>query len=286
MPDVLQLIKHVSRDKRVQPYIVEKDYAISYLLAAIASTNGLGNNIVLKGGTALRKLYFPGYRFSEDLDYSTCLPGTIEGLDDLTRSMVARLNLMMNERGPFRVHLEPLVLRQSHPGDQRAYVIHVQFPGQRQPLCRLKVEVTVDEPIVAPTENRPVIHEFAEPFAASVTAYSLAEITAEKLRALLQSRDRLRKRGWGASRVCRDYYDLWNLLRSPEISSPKLIALVDQKCKIRNVSYASPGDFISGDLLNVANSEWDQQLVPFVPNAPPAAELLPQVGSLILSIWK
>jgi predicted nucleotidyltransferase component of viral defense system len=42
--------------------------------------------------------------------------------------------------------------------------------------------------------------------------YPLAEIVAEKLRALLQSRQRLQARGWGASRVCRDYYDLWKVL--------------------------------------------------------------------------
>jgi predicted nucleotidyltransferase component of viral defense system len=71
MSNVPQLIRNVARNKKVQQYIVEKDYALSYLLAAIATTDGLGENLVLKGGTALKKLYFPDYRFSEDLDYST-----------------------------------------------------------------------------------------------------------------------------------------------------------------------------------------------------------------------
>ena len=71
MANVTQIIRNVARDQKVQQYIVEKDYTLSYLLAAIASTDGLGENLVLKGGTALRKLYFSEYRFSEDLDYST-----------------------------------------------------------------------------------------------------------------------------------------------------------------------------------------------------------------------
>ena len=71
MPNVTQIIRNTARNQKVQQYIVEKDYALSYLLAAIASTDGLGENLVLKGGTALRKLYFSEYRFSEDLDYST-----------------------------------------------------------------------------------------------------------------------------------------------------------------------------------------------------------------------
>ena len=60
----------------------------------------------------------------------------------------------LNERGPFQVRYEPLVLKLPHTGDQIAYIVRVQFPEQRQPLCRLKVEITVDEPILAPAENR------------------------------------------------------------------------------------------------------------------------------------
>ena len=83
MPNVPQLIRTVTRQKRVQQYIVEKDYALSYLLAAIVQTDGLGENLVLKGGTAIKKLYFADYRFSEDLDYSTRVMGPIEQIDQL-----------------------------------------------------------------------------------------------------------------------------------------------------------------------------------------------------------
>lgn len=193
MPSVPQIIRSVAREKHVQQYIVEKDYALSYLLDAFVQTDGLGENLVLKGGTGLKKLYFADYRFSEDFE---------ESMD---------------------VH---------------------------------------------------------------VPVYSLMEIAAEKLRALLQSKARLRDRGWGASRVCRDYYDLWHLLQIPEVKSPDLIPLLDQKCIVRDVGYISPDDFISEELLAVAHTEWAQQLLPFVPDAPQAAELLAQVKSSILSIWE
>lgn len=81
--------------------------------------------------------------------------------------------------------------------------MRVQFPEQRQPLCRLKVEITVDEPILSPVEIHPVLHGFAEEMNASVPVYSLPEITAEKLRALLQSKARLHERGWGATCLSR-----------------------------------------------------------------------------------
>lgn len=286
MPTVHQLIRSVTQKTKVQQYIVEKDYALNYLLAAIASTDGLGDNLVLKGGTAIKKLYFADYRFSEDLDYSTRVVGPVQQIDAAMETVVRSMSEMLNERGPFQVELEPLLLKQPHPGDQIACLVRVRFPEQRQAMCRLKVEITVDEPILTPVEIRPVLHGFAEDMDVRIPVYSLSEITVEKLRALLQSKARLHERGWGASRVCRDYYDLWNLLQIPGLKSPDLIPLLTQKCVVRDVTYESPNDFISQDLLAVANAEWAQQLLPFVPDAPPAEELLPQVQSFILSIWE
>ena len=71
MATVQQLLRKQADLHGVQFWIIEKVYALSYLLKAISMTEGLGDALVLKGGTALRKLYFRDYRFSEDLDYST-----------------------------------------------------------------------------------------------------------------------------------------------------------------------------------------------------------------------
>ncbi len=81
MPNVTQIIQSVTQSIKVEQYIVEKDYALSYLLAAIKATDGLGEELILKGGTALKKLYFADYRFSEDLDYSTRVIGSIKQID-------------------------------------------------------------------------------------------------------------------------------------------------------------------------------------------------------------
>lgn len=285
MTSVPQIIRSVTREKHIQQSIVEKDYALSYLLAAIFKTEGLGENLVVKGGSALKKLYFGDYRFSEDLDYSTRVIGQVKKIEDLMDSVVNNMEELLNEHGLFRVELEPMVLKHPHPGEQKAFLVRVQFPEQRQALCRLKMEITVDEPILTPVNICPVLHGFSETFNVRIPVYSLVEITVEKLRALLQSKARLKERGWGASRVCRDYYDLWHLLQVPGIKSPELLPLLAQKCAIRAVTYSSPQDFISEDLLSIARSEWSQQLLPFVPKAPPVTELLPQVVSFIISLW-
>jgi predicted nucleotidyltransferase component of viral defense system len=47
------------------------DNALSYMLAGIAAVPPLRELVVFKGGTALRKCYFAGYRLSLDLDFSS-----------------------------------------------------------------------------------------------------------------------------------------------------------------------------------------------------------------------
>lgn len=60
----------VVRGAGVPHHTVLKDYALTYILAGIASVPDLAEGMAFKGGTALRKCYFPDYRYSEDLDFS------------------------------------------------------------------------------------------------------------------------------------------------------------------------------------------------------------------------
>lgn len=48
---------------------VEKDYVLTWTLLAIAHSP-LRDRLAFKGGTALKKVYVPDYRFSEDLDFT------------------------------------------------------------------------------------------------------------------------------------------------------------------------------------------------------------------------
>jgi predicted nucleotidyltransferase component of viral defense system len=283
MPNVSQMLRSLAKAHGVALEILQKDYALSYLLAGIAQTPRLGERIALKGGTALKKVYYADYRFSEDLDYSTLKLGLLPDSRVLMEIAVGHMTDLLNERGPFDVQLEPLTLRQPHPGGQIAYTVRVRFPDQRQALCRLKVEITVDEPVFLPTEQRSILHVYAEPFTETVRAYSLKEIVAEKLRALLQSQAKLNSRGWGSSRICRDYYDLWYILSRENFTG--LPSLFAKKCKVRLVALDSPEDFMNADLVGLAQREWDQQLSPFVQDAPTAGQVLAEVKPLILNVF-
>lgn len=60
----------MANETGLQPSIVEKDYVLGWLLAAINANDALLDSWVFKGGTCLKKCYFETYRFSEDLDFT------------------------------------------------------------------------------------------------------------------------------------------------------------------------------------------------------------------------
>ena len=60
----------VADETGLTPQIVEKDYVLGWLLAAVNANAVLSQSWVFKGGTCLKKCYFETYRFSEDLDFT------------------------------------------------------------------------------------------------------------------------------------------------------------------------------------------------------------------------
>ena len=286
MTIVNQMLKGWARAHGNPPYwLVEKDYALSYLLAGIMHVDELRDGLLLKGGTALKKAYFSNYRFSEDLDFSIRPDKKLGDTDTLVHRAVAECERLLQERGAFLVTWERLELRLPHPGGQDAFVVRVQFPGQRQPFCRLKVEITHDELVLWPPVERTLLHGFPEAMTVSLCCYSLEEIAAEKLRALLQSRRRLSERGWGASRVCRDYYDLGRIFGERDVDRTQFVENLAHKCAHREVMFESALDFFDPAIVKVAEREWARQLSPFAPDSPAADRVLRDLQGIILEFW-
>ena len=278
-------LKQKAKGTNTALQIIEKDYALSYLLSALFKVPLFTDSLVLKGGTALKKAYFQDYRFSEDLDFSTQVVITAADIQDGIDTAVSIMEQDLQEREPFFIRSEPLILREPHPGKQIAYIVRVQFPYHREPMCRLKVEITVDEPILIPPEIRPILHNYEETISTRIKTYHLAEIIAEKYRALLQSLDRLQKKGWGANRVCRDYYDLWSILKKADLSNHNIPALLEKKSMVRGVKFESTDQFFDKALLEVANNEWEKLLIPFIPHHVSLETVHSELQSFTKILW-
>lgn len=54
---------------RIREDVLERDYCLAWFLSCLSQSD-LKPVLAFKGGTALRRCYFPDYRFSEDLDFT------------------------------------------------------------------------------------------------------------------------------------------------------------------------------------------------------------------------
>lgn len=275
-------IQDEARLKKVPTHVIEKDYALSYILAGIANQPELSHTLIFKGGTALKKIFFGDYRFSEDLDFSVINAPKGKQLENALSNAITISKELLNNYGAFDIQLKRNPERAPHPKGQDAFNVLVKFPWQPTPLCRIKVEVTHDEPIILSHEYKDILHGYDEQIDSKVACYHVEEIVAEKLRALLQTHQKLVLRGWNRPRA-RDYYDLWRILKnySASFSKTRLLKMLDKKCNHRNVSYKTIDDFFTTELVNEANQHWQATLGVLVRELPECGSVLDETKLLI-----
>ncbi|MHB9124575.1 MAG: nucleotidyl transferase AbiEii/AbiGii toxin family protein [Armatimonadota bacterium] len=278
-------IREAAASAGIGEQVIEKDYALSYILAGIAAEPEISGAIVFKGGTALKKLFFGDYRFSEDLDFSALDSPRGDDLELAVRRAVAHSGNLLSEYGAFTLEAVRYIERDPHPFGQEAFVIRVGFPWHPSPLCRIKLEISHDEPVLLTPDLRPLIHEYEERLNVNVRCYRLEEIVAEKLRCLLQTQKKLLARGWNRPRA-RDYYDLWRLLNQFGASIDKTLipSLLEQKCAHRNVGYSCVQDFFTRELMNEATIHWNSNLRPFVSELPPCDIVIDDLRGLVRNL--
>ena len=73
--DFSDLIRVVAGERRIDPYLVEKDY---WLVHSLYGLQKAGYNFQLKGGTSLSKGYGIIHRFSEDIDIHIVPPERVQ----------------------------------------------------------------------------------------------------------------------------------------------------------------------------------------------------------------
>jgi predicted nucleotidyltransferase component of viral defense system len=236
---------------------VEKDYVILWILYAFSQKHFSQKGWFLKGGTCLRHCYYPGYRFSEDIDFS-CIPD-VGGLESAQKLLNRIAAWIQENSGIFIANKPPLTI----PGDFQTE-IPVEYSrggSRRQKLPTVKIHLTFDEPILTEATIRFVTSQYSDLSDFEMTCYSKEEIIAEKMRALLQQQMK-----WPRPR---DLYDLWFILcQSGEHFEPgKLQNLFLQKCRVRQIEPDVEG-LISENLREWTKDAWRNILRPLMMTVP------------------
>ena len=172
-----QEIKEKAREYSVPVSTIERDYAQNWLLKYLHHPD-----IILKGGTGIKKVYHENYRFSDDLDFSLTHP--IKDKDLFTHMNEAidkakeevGINFQMNNK-----------LAKTETGFMGKIYFNIIQNATGTPVS-IKVDITSydNEIILLPTEKKKIFHSYSDELNAEIEVYSLEEIFTEKLRALIQ----------------------------------------------------------------------------------------------------
>ena len=220
-----------ARQRNLSLQMIEKDYVLGWLLFGVSKIP----NLVFKGGTALSKIYFPEiWRLSEDLDFAlpeedlnNVLPQIEQVLSQSERASAIKFRIKSQ-------HLNPLYLQ-----------LKIQYDAL---LGRnwVKLDVT-KEGVLDTVRSRKLKQTYSDYPDFNLKVESLEEIFAEKLRALIERSK------------CRDYYDVWQLLRlKPD--PKKTRSLFFKKCELKEIKFEGLVQFFPPDLREILRPYWEREL--------------------------
>lgn len=235
------------------PYI-EKDYVMGWLLWGVYNNHNLSNNLVLKGGNCLRKVYFPDTRFSDDLDFTA---GRLD-TTDVFRSYLNTVCQSVGEQSGIvfdvsQTRVDPVQVADSecHALDGRVYF--KGFAGDSSVTMRIKFDVSEYEKIVLPLQHHQIIHNYsdADSCKAQILTYSLEEVLAEKLRSWIQ---RTRPR---------DLFDVVKIVQSRKIpiSKSNILSAFFQKTIFKNIPTAGCDEMLFDSKFSDIERNWLKTIV-------------------------
>lgn len=231
-------LKRIAAKNKIALTTIEKEYALTWILCAIAETE-FKHNFVFKGGTALRKIYFPDWRYSEDLDFTVTKLSTEPELRELIEMIDKYLQQKINMRVSLKsVHLNPEYAQ-----------LKIKFLGPLQHEAGIKIDLSFNEPVILKPESKLILSEYSDQENHPLLVYPLEEILAEKIRSILQR---------GKSR---DYYDVWKILKfhSSRINKEKTKEVLAQKCKFKGIVCNEALLFEAGKITQ-AKLHWEKGL--------------------------
>lgn len=172
-------LSRLSYRLKMNELILEKDYVLTWILLGIADSK-LFPILTFKGGTALKRIYFPNYRYSEDLDF-TLLEKTTK--KDLLLNLELMLSdLSKNQGFQFTIPPEKTETRTD------SITVYIGFVGPLQArLGRrfIKVDFTLNEKVIFDILPKIIFSEYSDTIKKKIKTYSLEEILVEKLCAMI-----------------------------------------------------------------------------------------------------
>ena len=186
--------------------VIDLDYSLGWFLLGIARSGHLAGSLRFKGGTCLRKCYFPEYRFSEDLDFTVT---KFLSPDEMEKWIGRAVAWISEHDGPdFQIqppHFEVVDDEYGSKSYQARIYYHGPLRWGGSPRT-VRLDITRHEKLFLPSKENKIIHPYTDQAIFSETTvpcYCLEEVLAEKIRAV---------GGQRRFAISRDLYDIYNLV--------------------------------------------------------------------------
>ncbi|MGS2722957.1 nucleotidyl transferase AbiEii/AbiGii toxin family protein [Porticoccus sp. GXU_MW_L64] len=264
-------ILSVADEIGLTPPVVEKDYVLGWLLAAVDANAELSDAWVFKGGTCLKKCYFETYRFSEDLDFT--LKDEVQLDETFLKTQFASISEWLYDEAGIEIPVDRLIF-DVHPNPRgrnscegRVYYQSYFASGKRS-IPKIKFDLTADEVLVLPPSKQKVFHTYSDvpPGGIHIDCYSYPEVFGEKVRAL------------GERGRPRDLYDVINLFRNDHLPPAAVVQeVLSQKCVYKGIEMPVLHDM--DGYKEVLYRNWEPMLahqLPALPSLEAYWEALPE----------
>lgn len=218
---------------------MEKDLAVTVLLSVISKFSKL-SKMTFKGGTAIKKIYFPETRFSEDLDF-TCNSDISDELKDmLSTAIKSKLDVNFTSIKPEKT-------------GKTSKKFHVKYTGFNDHPNSVRIDLSLREKVIRKPLLRPVLHVYDLGNKFTIPIMDLEEIMAEKVRAVIYTPGQPRH-----------LYDSWYLAVQNNV---KIIpSLVESKIGFYDEFFNLKA---FKESISDMKSDWEKDLKPFLFNVPP-----------------
>lgn len=218
---------------QVAPDTADKDYVLGHFLNSFYNDESNRNLFVFKGGTCLRKCYFPDFRFSEDLDFT--MPDKSLAVDSL---FFQRIVTHCEDNTGLRFWVKHIEHKQ-FKDEEKGYKCVVSFwganhsqnetpPPKERWTSKIEIDISFDEEILYPLEYKNINHPYTDKDKIScikIPVYSLTEMLIEKIRAFFQR----------SYKAPRDFFDVWYLLNNVTFDNRDVIyEMLQKKCALKN----------------------------------------------------
>jgi Uncharacterized conserved protein len=252
-------INKLALEQKVRTTTIDKDWVLGHFIDAIYTIPECRNNLIFKGGTCLKKCRFPSYRFSEDLDFTAISDNFVF---DMT--MLKKIVGLVAERTEMLLHVQSLENLQFN-NQITGYCAKIKFWGadhskNQQPTepnrwqTSIKIEIILYEKMIFTPEIANVIHNYSDNLtenAQNIPIYSINEVLAEKIRALIQ-------RSYTAPR---DYFDIWYLSKHVEtIDWKEIVKGFSKKVEYKNLQFSGVEQLINENNDKILKSAWINSL--------------------------